>query len=117
MVRANEAVIGIFEVWLQGDDGLLGNVPNLLYQMPSVFALVDKVLQDRGEKLLRRLIVICKGFRGSLELMGVLVQTKVGQVHVKIFDIRMVRLLVVVGAKSGKTLIAQIGLHWVDTPD
>ena len=52
MVRADEAVIGIFEVWLQGDDGLLGNVPNLFYQMPSIFALVDKVLEDRGEKLL-----------------------------------------------------------------
>ena len=49
--------------------------------------------------------------------MGVLIQTKVGQVHVKIFDIRMVRLLVVVGAESGETLVAQISLHWVDTPD
>ena len=100
MVRRNEAVVGVLQVRLQRYDGLLGNITYLLHKVSHVLATVHQVFDDCREKLLRRLVIMRKLLSGSFELLGILIQRKVGQVHEKVLDVVVVRLLVVVGAEA-----------------
>lgn len=49
MVRADEAVIRIFEVRLQGDNGLLGDILDLFHKIAHVFAFAHEILNYGGK--------------------------------------------------------------------
>ena len=54
---------------------------------------------------------------GSFESLRVFVKAEVSQMHVKIFNVCMIRFFIVVGAKSSETLIAEISFDGVHAAD
>ena len=49
--------------------------------------------------------------------MRIFVQTKVCKMHVKVFDISVIRFFVIMGAESCKTLVIEISLDRVNSSD
>lgn len=82
MVCADEAVVRILQIWLQRNYGFLANVFHLLLKHTDILALSNQLLEDSGVQLLRTLVIILKLFARGNELLRVLVQTEVCQVHV-----------------------------------
>jgi len=117
VVGANETVISVLQVRLEGDDRLLSDVPDLLQQVARVFALVLQRLEDGSKQLLRRFIIVLKLLARGLETVGVLIQREVGQVHVQVLDVVLVWLLVVVRAEPSQAFAAHVGLHGVHSAD
>jgi len=52
-------------------------------------------------------------FSGCNETLAVLIQTKIGEVHVQIFDVLIIGLFVVVRAEPGKAFVAEVGFDGV----
>ena len=58
MVGADEAVVGVLEVRLQGDDSLLGNFPDLLLQTSHILSQLGQRLDYCCVQLLRTILVV-----------------------------------------------------------
>jgi len=69
MVCADETVVRILQVRLQGNYGFLAHVLNLLLKHTDILALCNQFLEDSGVKLLRTLVIILKLFAWCDELL------------------------------------------------
>ena len=49
--------------------------------------------------------------------LGVLIQTEVSEMHVKIFDVSMIWFLIVVCTETCETLVVKIGLNRINSPN
>lgn len=113
MVGAYEAMVGVLEVWLEGNHGLLGHLDDLLLQIADVLSLVYQGLDDICVELLRAFIVGLELLAWGLEPLRILVQREVGEVHIQVLDVLIVGLLVVVGTEPGQAFVAQVGLDGI----
>lgn len=117
MVGAYEAVVSILKVRLKGNHSFLCNVSNLLHQVTGIFSFSNQVFKNSSKKLFRRLIVILEFIGRCFVFLGVLIQTKVSEMHIQIFDISMIWFLIVVCAETGETFVIKIGLDRINSPN
>ncbi len=83
--------------------------------MPNVFALLQEHFKDVAQKPLWWIIVIIEGIFWRNELIWVFIEWKISEVHVGIFDVEIIRLLVVLSAETSQTFIAHVSLDGIDT--
>ena len=95
--RRNEAMIRIFEVGLQRDNGLLGQFFNLFSELLRLFSFETlQLLKKIGQELLRRSRVdVCKVLASIFELVRLFVETVVREVHMHVFHVEVAGLLVI----------------------
>ena len=104
MVRAHEAVVSIFEVGLESDNGFCCQLFNLSLDVANVSAPCSQLFVYVRQQLLRRVVIAAhKGRVRLLELFGILVERVVGQVHVEVAQVHAVGLLVVLLTRKDKT--------------
>ena len=114
MVSAHEAVICVLKVRLQRNYRLSRQFVYLPLNMTYVSTPGGKFLKHIRQKLLRG--VICAIHKLSiwlLELIRVLIQRVVGQVHVKVSQVHTVRFLVVLLRKINDIQLRQRGVSKV----
>lgn len=113
VVGADEAVVGILQIGLQRNYGFLGHLLDLPEQVVCVHASAGHGAHHRSKQLFARLVIVLELLSRGLELLAILVEREVSEVHVEVLDVALVWLLVVGGAEPSQTLICQEGLHWV----
>ena len=97
-------MVCVLKVRLQSYDCLLRHFLNLPLEVSDVLSSLVQIFEHARHQLLGALIVVFKVVPRCTETLAVLVERKVGQVHVQIFDVGVIWFLVVVSCESGKTL-------------
>jgi len=114
VIGRDEAVVGVLEVGLERNYGLGGELLDLLLEHGDVLAAHLELLVQVGEQLLAGVrIQICVVLPSDLELLRLLVQTVVGQVHVQVLHVQAVGLFVVGSAEAGDSLVADVRFNLV----
>ena len=114
MVRAHEAVIRILQVRLERNDRLSRQLVYLPLDVADVSAAGRQFFKDIRQKLLRGVIsAVHERSVRLLELVRVLIQRVVGQVHIEISQVHTVRFLVVLLKKINDKQLRQRGVSKV----
>lgn len=104
MVRAHKAVVCIFEVRFESDNGFCCQLFNLSLDVADVSAPCGQLFVYVRQQLLRRVVIAAhKGRVGLLELFRIFVERVVGQVHEEVTQVHAVGLLVVLLIRKDKT--------------